>query len=84
MFPGIVVTHLKFDLFGLGMTSEGGGAVAFPVLTLAFDTDPKTARDVALLVQGCGMSCATFAIFFMKVLIGMKSKVTINSLSLVN
>ena len=67
MFPGIAYILLQFDLPDLGMTSEGGGAVAFPVLTLAFDTDPKTARDVALLVQGCGMSCATFAIFFMKV-----------------
>lgn len=50
-----------------GMTSEGGGAVAFPVLTLAVGEKPSIARDVALLVQSCGMSAATFTIFFMRV-----------------
>ncbi len=49
------------------MTSEGGGAVAFPVLTLALSVDPSVARDVALMVQGCGMTCASFAIIFMHV-----------------
>lgn len=55
------------------MTSEGGGAVAFPVLTLAFDVSPSVARDVALMVQSCGMSAATFVIFWMRVQIEMHS-----------
>ena len=50
-----------------GMTCAGGGAVAFPVMTLAFSVSPSVARDVSLMIQSCGMSCASFTIFFMKV-----------------
>lgn len=50
-----------------GMTSEGGGAVAFPAMTLAFRISPMTARDFSVLIQSCGMSAASFTIFFMKV-----------------
>ena len=31
--------------FIAGSTSEGGGAVAFPVMTLLFDIKPAVARD---------------------------------------
>jgi len=37
-----------------GMTSEGGGAVAFPVMTLALDISPAVARDFSLMIQSCG------------------------------
>eukprot|EP00242_Pyramimonas_sp_CCMP2087_P015026 CAMPEP_0198211960 /NCGR_PEP_ID=MMETSP1445-20131203/25441_1 /TAXON_ID=36898 /ORGANISM="Pyramimonas sp., Strain CCMP2087" /LENGTH=468 /DNA_ID=CAMNT_0043886321 /DNA_START=310 /DNA_END=1716 /DNA_ORIENTATION=- len=50
-----------------GATSEGGGSVAFPVMTLAFDVDPVVARDVSFMIQSCGMSAATFTIFYMGV-----------------
>lgn len=50
-----------------GMTSEGGGAVAFPVMTLAFRISPVTARDFSVLIQSCGMSAASFTILFMKI-----------------
>lgn len=50
-----------------GMTSEGGGAVAFPVLTLALHATPAVARDVSLMVQACGMSTATMAIMLQKI-----------------
>ena len=36
------------------MTSEGGGAVAFPVMTLLLKIDPKVARDFSLMVQSVG------------------------------
>ena len=36
-----------------GMTSEGGGAVAFPVMTLALGIAPSVARDFSLMIQGC-------------------------------
>ena len=39
----------------LGMTSEGGGAVAFPVMTLALGIKPSVARDFSLMIQSCGM-----------------------------
>ena len=51
----------------LGMTCAGGGAVAFPVMTLAFSVDPSIARDFSLMIQSCGMTAASFTIFFMKV-----------------
>ncbi|CAH1801306.1 unnamed protein product [Owenia fusiformis] len=50
-----------------GMTSEGGGAVAFPVMTLAFKIAPSVARDFSLMIQSCGMTAAAFTIFFMRV-----------------
>ncbi|KJH42875.1 hypothetical protein DICVIV_11136 [Dictyocaulus viviparus] len=37
-----------------GMTSEGGGAVAFPFMTLALQIDPTIARDFSLLMQSIG------------------------------
>ena len=52
------------------MTSEGGGAVAYPVLTLAIKAEPDVARDVALMVQACGMSTASFAILFQHIQVG--------------
>lgn len=36
------------------MTSEGGGAVAFPVMTLLLQIDPITARDFSLIIQSAG------------------------------
>lgn len=50
-----------------GMTSEGGGAVAFPVMTLAFGIKPAVARDFSLMIQSCGMTAAAFTIFWMRV-----------------
>ncbi|KAH7716817.1 Protein F26A1.8 [Aphelenchoides avenae] len=47
-----------------GMTSEGGGAVAFPVMTLLLGIDPIVARDFSLMIQSCGMTSATFAILW--------------------
>ena len=49
------------------MTSEGGGAVAFPVMTLAFGIAPAVARDFSLMIQSCGMTAAAFTIFWMRV-----------------
>ncbi len=37
-----------------GATSEGGGAVAFPVMTLALQIKPAVARDFSLMTQSCG------------------------------
>uniref|UniRef100_A0A915BS72 Membrane transporter protein n=1 Tax=Parascaris univalens TaxID=6257 RepID=A0A915BS72_PARUN len=38
-----------------GMTTEGGGAIAFPVMTIALNIDPIVARDFSLMIQSCGM-----------------------------
>jgi hypothetical protein len=37
-----------------GATSEGGGAVAFPVMTLVLKIQPTIARDFSLMTQSCG------------------------------
>eukprot|EP00092_Neocalanus_flemingeri_P103797 GFUD01132852.1.p1 GENE.GFUD01132852.1~~GFUD01132852.1.p1 ORF type:complete len:401 (-),score=117.87 GFUD01132852.1:168-1370(-) len=50
-----------------GMTSEGGGAVAFPVMTLALNIKPAVARDFSLMIQSCGMTAAAFTIFWMQI-----------------
>ena len=55
-----------FGAMVAGMTSEGGGAVAFPVMTLALHISPSVARDFSLMIQACGMSAAAFTIFWMK------------------
>ncbi|CAD6188033.1 unnamed protein product [Caenorhabditis auriculariae] len=50
-----------------GMTSEGAGAVAFPVMTLILHTAPSVARDFAIMLQSIGMTSALVCIVFMKV-----------------
>ncbi|WP_019504298.1 sulfite exporter TauE/SafE family protein [Pleurocapsa sp. PCC 7319] len=55
--------------FIAGSTSEGGGAVAFPVMTLMFDIEPAVARDFSLMIQSVGMTSATIAIFVNRIAI---------------
>ncbi|XP_042238254.1 uncharacterized protein LOC121876852 isoform X1 [Homarus americanus] len=50
-----------------GMTSVGGGAVAFPVMTLVMKESPEVARDMSMSIQANGMIAASFSIFFMEV-----------------
>ena len=56
-----------------GATSEGGAAVAFPVMTLMFGINPAVARDFSFMIQSIGMSCAAFTILFMGVLVEWKA-----------
>ncbi|KJH49829.1 hypothetical protein DICVIV_04013 [Dictyocaulus viviparus] len=60
------VTMILGSLIG-GMTSEGSGAVAFPVMTLALHIAPSIARDFSLMIQSCGMTSALVCVVFMKV-----------------
>ena len=46
-----------------GATPEGGGAVAYPVMTLGFKVPPAEARDFSLLIQAVGMSAASLWIY---------------------
>ncbi|EFO23837.1 hypothetical protein LOAG_04642 [Loa loa] len=52
-----------------GMTTEGGGAIAFPVMTLAFNISPIVARDFSFMIQSCGLTAASFTILFTGILI---------------
>lgn len=48
--------------FVAGATSEGGGAIAFPVMTLLFAIPPAIARDFGLMIQTVGMGAAAAVI----------------------
>ncbi|MEM6673670.1 MAG: sulfite exporter TauE/SafE family protein [Planctomycetota bacterium] len=58
---------MAFGSFIAGATSEGGGAVAFPVMTLGFGIAPNVARDFSLLIQAVGMTAASFTILWTRV-----------------
>lgn len=45
--------------FVAGSTPQGGGAVAFPVLSVFFEVDRVLARDFSLMVQSIGMTSAS-------------------------
>ena len=49
-----------FASFIAGATAEGGGAVAFPIMTLLFNITPAIARNFSLAIQSCGMTAAAF------------------------
>lgn len=48
--------------FVAGATSEGGGAIAFPVMTLLFAIPPMIARDFGLMCQTVGMGAAALVV----------------------
>lgn len=57
---------MVFGSFIAGATSEGGGAIAFPVMTLVFSIEPLCARDFSLMIQTVGMGMASLSIYFMR------------------
>jgi len=69
LFPDryLLCITMIFGATVAGMTSEGGGAVAFPVMTLALGIKPTVARDFSLMIQSCGMTAAAFTIFWMRI-----------------
>ncbi|XP_042228009.1 uncharacterized protein LOC121870286 [Homarus americanus] len=64
MIPGSIIA---------GMTSVGGGAIAFPVMTLVMNETPAVARDLSSSIQANGMIAASFSILYMKVHIEKQS-----------
>jgi uncharacterized protein len=50
-----------------GSTSEGGGAVAFPVLTKLLHVAPTDAKVFSLAIQSVGMTSATIAIILSRI-----------------
>jgi uncharacterized membrane protein YfcA len=57
---------MTFGAAVAGFTPEGGGAVAFPVLSLYFDISAGAARDFSLAIQSIGMSSAAIWILTRK------------------
>lgn len=58
IYPAIMV----LGAFVAGLTPEGGGAVAFPVLSVFFEIDRPLARDFSLMIQSIGMTSASIFI----------------------
>lgn len=57
-YPAIMVV----GAFVAGVTPEGGGAVAFPVLNIFLSIDRTMARDFSLMIQSIGMTSASIFI----------------------
>lgn len=53
--------------FIAGATSEGGGAVAFPVFTKLFDIAPRDAKVFSFFIQSFGMTMAGLFIYLKKI-----------------
>lgn len=69
----LVSITMIFGALVAGATSEGGAAIAFPVLTLTMGVSPPIARDFSYLIQSVGMTSAAFSILFMGVKIERNS-----------
>ncbi len=64
---------MVFGSLVAGATSEGGGAIAFPVFTLLFDLSPALARNFSFAIQSVGMLAASILIFSLKIKIEKKA-----------
>ena len=60
---GFMTLTMVAGSFVAGVSSEGGGAVAYPVMTLMFEIDPSVARNFSLAIQSVGMTAAALYIF---------------------
>lgn len=56
-----------FGSFIAGASSEGGGAIAFPVFTLLMKVPPDTARNFSFAIQSIGMTAASTLIVGFKI-----------------
>jgi uncharacterized membrane protein YfcA len=61
-YPAMMV----LGAFVAGLTPEGGGAVAFPVLSIFLDVKREMARDFSLMIQSIGMTSASIWILSRK------------------
>ncbi|MEM9185344.1 MAG: sulfite exporter TauE/SafE family protein [Planctomycetota bacterium] len=59
--------------FIAGASSEGGGAVAFPVFTKLLQVAPVDAKLFALLIQSIGMTAASLTIVLLRVRVDWKA-----------
>lgn len=62
----IALTMVFGSIVG-GGTSEGGGAVAFPVFTKVLNISAYDARNFSLAIQSVGMGCASLSILFLRI-----------------
>jgi uncharacterized membrane protein YfcA len=62
----VALTMVFGSLVG-GGTSEGGGAIAFPIFTKVLHIAPRDARNFSLAIQSIGMGAATTSIFYLRI-----------------
>ena len=60
-----ITLTMVFGSFIAGATSEGGGAIAFPVFTKLLNIPPGDAKVFSLAIQSVGMTAATLMILMM-------------------
>ncbi|MEE9423769.1 MAG: sulfite exporter TauE/SafE family protein [Methylococcales bacterium] len=72
--PWLTIVHnwqisvtMLFGSFVAGATSEGGGAVAFPVFTKLLHVDPQDAKVFSLAIQSVGMTSASLLIILLRI-----------------
>lgn len=58
---------MVFGSFIAGATSEGGGAIAFPVFTKVLGIRPLDAKIFSLAIQSVGMTAATLTIIVLRI-----------------
>lgn len=63
---------MVFGSFIAGASSEGGGAIAYPAMTLLFKIEPDVARNFSFAIQSVGMVMASLWIFISKIKIENK------------
>lgn len=62
-----VVLTMAFGSLVGGGTSQGGGAIAFPVFTKLLHVNPYDARNFSLAIQSVGMGAASLTILFLRI-----------------
>ncbi len=63
----LLAVVMAIGSFVAGASSEGGGAVAFPVMTLVLDIPPAIARNFSLGIQSVGMTAAAYFVLRQKI-----------------
>jgi uncharacterized membrane protein YfcA len=58
---------MVFGSFIAGATSEGGGAIAFPVFTKLLNVPPHDAKIFSLAIQSIGMTAASLTIILLRI-----------------
>ena len=62
-----VALTMAFGSLVGGGTSEGGGAIAFPIFTKLLHIAPRDARNFSLAIQSVGMGAASLSILYLRI-----------------
>ncbi len=62
-----ITVTMAFGSLIAGATSEGGGAIAFPVFTKLLNVSPQDAKVFSLAIQSVGMCAASLIILALKI-----------------